>query len=79
MIAWRTTYVWYFLPLLMIGFIAYAGWASQRLPGGAELGQVPLASPTASPRVEAAVSIEAPLVNPVLHIDVPEKSLFAPQ
>lgn len=66
-------------PLLMLGVIGYAFWYKYDFPLPSFLFPKVEVLPTPSPRVGAALSIPEPLVNPVLHIDVPQKSLFAPQ
>lgn len=78
MITWRTTYMWYLLPGLMLAFLVYIGWASGRLPEISFPGQEVSSTPMPLPSVAAAISIPLPAVNPVLHIEVPAKSLFAP-
>ena len=76
MVTWRTMRMLYFLPLLMLGLLAcgaYVMW-------GYILGGQPLVAATVvqTPELAELVSIGRPAVNPVLDIDLPEKSLFAP-
>lgn len=85
MVDWRTARILYLLPLLMFGVVLVTVWGSygKQLTTGAiaviQLLPTTSKTPASVPsRVGGAMSVPLPKANPVVHIEVPEKSVFAP-